>query len=123
METLRFRDQQPFATLYSPATIEKDISLELPLNTLRIHEISEGMTLVDVTKLSRGYQTVVPASIRKKFGLREGDRVVWSIIGDEVCIRMRKAGEDPLTNLIASLPTGDRANATEEIDEVVYEGE
>jgi len=41
-----------------------------------------GMIMVDTTRISKGFQTVVPASVRKRFGLNPGDEVIWSIIGD-----------------------------------------
>lgn len=73
------------------------------------------------TKVSKGFQTVLPASVRKKFGVGPGDEVVWTIIGDEVFVRIRRrGGEDPLSKLIGDLPTKKKADATQEIDAVVY---
>ncbi len=77
--------------------------------------------MVATTRVSKGFQTVVPASLRKRFGVGPGDEVVWTILGDEVYIRVRKAsGEDPLKALIGALPTEREADATAELDEVVH---
>lgn len=76
------------------------------------------------TKVSKGFQTVLPASVREKFGVGPGDEVVWTIIGDEVFVRIRRRkGEDPLSKLIGALPTKKKADATQEIDAVAYGGE
>lgn len=73
------------------------------------------------TKLSSGFQTVLPAEIREKFGVGPGDEVVWTMIGDEIFVRVRKrGGEDPLSKLIGAFPTKTKVDATAEIDAVVY---
>lgn len=73
------------------------------------------------TKVSSGFQTVLPAEIREKFNVGPGDEVVWTVIGDEIFVRVRKkGGEDPLSKLIGAFPTKTKADATAEIDEVVY---
>ena len=73
------------------------------------------------TKLSSGFQTVLPAEIRERFGVGPGDEVVWTMIGDEICVRVRKrGGEDPLSKLIGAFPTKTKVDATAEIDAVVY---
>ncbi len=73
------------------------------------------------TKLSSGFQTVLPAEIRERFGVGPGDKVVWTMIGDEIFVRVRKrGGEDPLSKLIGAFPTKTKVDATAEIDAVVY---
>jgi len=73
------------------------------------------------TKVSSGFQTVLPAEIREKFGVGPGDEVVWTVIGNEIFVRVRKkGGEDPLSKIIGAFPTKTRADATAEIDEVIY---
>ena len=73
------------------------------------------------TKVSKGFQTVLPAEIRKKFNIGPGDEVVWTVLGDEILVRVRKrGGEDPLSKLIGAVSTRKKTNATEEIDAVVY---
>ena len=73
------------------------------------------------TKLSSGFQTVLPAEIRERFGVGPGDEVVWTMIGDEIFVRVRKrGGEDPLSKLIGAFPTKTKVDATAEIDAVVY---
>lgn len=80
--------------------------------------------MVVETKISKGYQTVMPAQIRKKFDIEPGDVVVWSVVGDEVYIRIRRStGEDPLKQFIGNLLTKEETDATKEIDDLVYRGE
>ncbi len=73
------------------------------------------------TKVSSGFQTVLPAEIRKKFNVGPGDEVVWTVVGDEIFVRVRKkGGEDPLSKLIGAFQTKTKVDATAEIDTVVY---
>jgi len=76
---------------------------------------------IKTTKVSGGFQTVLPAEIRKKFGVGPGDEVIWTMIEDEIFVRIRKKGRiDPLVKLIGAFPTTKKADATMEIDAVVY---
>lgn len=80
-----------------------------------------GMVVKIETKVSSGFQTVLPAEIRKKFNVGPGDEVVWTVVGDEIFVRVRKkGGEDPLSKLIGAFQTKTKADATAEIDTVVY---
>ncbi|MHA1745164.1 MAG: AbrB/MazE/SpoVT family DNA-binding domain-containing protein [Promethearchaeota archaeon] len=72
------------------------------------------------TKISKGYQTVVPAVIRTKFKCEPGDEVIWSIIGDDVFIRLKKRTKiDPIKELIGQFSTEKSDDATKAIDEIV----
>lgn len=42
------------------------------------------------TKISNGFQTVVPSEIRKKFDINPGDQLEWVLTDDEVTLRFRK---------------------------------
>jgi AbrB family looped-hinge helix DNA binding protein len=42
------------------------------------------------TKISNGFQTVVPSEIRKKFDINPGDYLEWVLTDDEVILRFRK---------------------------------
>jgi len=76
---------------------------------------------IKTTKVSSGFQTVLPAEIREKFDVGPGDEVVWTMIEDEIFVRIRKKGRmDPLARLIGAFPTTKKADATMEIDAVVY---
>lgn len=73
------------------------------------------------TKVSSGFQTVLPAEIREKFDVGPGDEVVWTVVGNEIFVRVRKkGGKDPLSKLIGAFPTKTKVDATAEIDAVVY---
>ncbi len=40
-----------------------------------------------IARVSRRYQIVIPKEIRKALGIKEGDRVLFEIEGDEIRIR------------------------------------
>jgi len=40
-----------------------------------------------IARVSKRYQVVIPREIRKVLGIKEGDRVVFEIDGDEIRIR------------------------------------
>ena len=42
------------------------------------------------TKISKGFQTVVPKKIRAKLGLKPGDSLIWEARDDDVIIKPRK---------------------------------
>ena len=42
------------------------------------------------TKISKGYQVVVPKKIRDKLGLKPGDSLVWEEMGDVVVVKPKK---------------------------------
>lgn len=42
------------------------------------------------TKISKGFQTVVPSDVRKKFGINPGDIAEWQITEEGVNISFRK---------------------------------
>ena len=42
------------------------------------------------TKVSKGYQVVVPASIRRKHGIEPGDELIWEEEGREIRVVPRK---------------------------------
>jgi AbrB family looped-hinge helix DNA binding protein len=42
------------------------------------------------TKISKGFQTVVPKEIRAKLGLKPGDSLIWEAEDDAALIKPRK---------------------------------
>jgi AbrB family looped-hinge helix DNA binding protein len=48
------------------------------------------MTMTYKTKISKGFQTVVPSEIRKKFNIGPGDQLEWILSNDEVKLKFRK---------------------------------
>ncbi len=44
-------------------------------------------------------QVTIPKEIREKFGLKEGERVVFEIRGGEIVMRPEKSGEDYVEEL------------------------
>jgi len=42
------------------------------------------------TKISKGYQVVVPSIIRNKFRIKEGDSLVWEILDNKIIVKPKK---------------------------------
>ncbi len=61
------------------------------------------------TKISKGYQVVVPAEVREKFGLEPGDSLLWEKKNNKVMIKPKKRTK--LEDIIGIISVG--ANAVE----------
>ena len=42
------------------------------------------------TKVSKGYQTVVPSDLRQAYGIEPGDRLIWEQERGEIRVRVKK---------------------------------
>jgi len=72
------------------------------------------------TKISKGFQTVLPAEVRNKLGGEPGDEILWSIVGNEVFIHVkRKTKDDPLKALIGAFSTESEDDSTKNMDNLV----
>lgn len=69
-------------------------------------------------KLSKGLQITIPAEIREKYGLKEGDELVIVDLETEMIIRPAKKEAD-LTELIGKFETEEFFDAVKEHDIVV----
>jgi Regulators of stationary/sporulation gene expression len=69
---------------------------------------------VAVVRVTRNYQITIPAEVRRRLGIKAGDRVVVEVEGDKIVIR--KAGGD-----LPRIRLGLRLTP-EEIDRLVEEG-
>lgn len=50
----------------------------------------EMIIMICETKISRGFQTVVPSEIRKKMGIGPTDIVKWKLNNDKITVEFRK---------------------------------
>jgi bifunctional DNA-binding transcriptional regulator/antitoxin component of YhaV-PrlF toxin-antitoxin module len=74
------------------------------------------------TKISKGYQTVFPSEIRRKIGGEPGDEIIWSVIGDDVYLHVKKHGnEDPIKALIGAFETTTEDDSTRDLDHAINE--
>ena len=74
------------------------------------------------TKISKGFQTVVPSAIRNKLGCEPGDEVLWTVVGDEVFIHVkRKTKIDPILELGGQFQTPEIDNSTANLDDILSE--
>jgi AbrB family looped-hinge helix DNA binding protein len=69
---------------------------------------------VAVVKVTRNYKVTIPAEVRRRLGIKAGDRVVVEVEGDRIVIR-KAAGDLPRIRLGLRL-------TPEEIDRLVEEG-
>lgn len=60
--------------------------------------------MVSATKVSKGYQTVVPAELREAYGISPGDRLVWMEEKGEIKIRVRK--KKTLKDIVGMISVG-----------------
>lgn len=62
------------------------------------------------TKISKGYQTVVPKVVRGKFGIEPGDSLLWEERGNEVVVRPKK--KTTIEDIIGIISVGGDAVAS-----------
>ena len=46
--------------------------------------------MLSKTKISKGYQTVIPSAVREAFDIEPGDYVEWTERGEGLVVRFRK---------------------------------
>jgi bifunctional DNA-binding transcriptional regulator/antitoxin component of YhaV-PrlF toxin-antitoxin module len=63
------------------------------------------------TKISRGYQVVVPSELRKRYNVGVGDEVLWEISKQGVSVRLHK--KPNLADIIALGRSGRRSSSVE----------
>lgn len=63
------------------------------------------------TKISKGYQVVVPSELRKRFEVTVGDEVLWEISNKGVSIQLQK--KPSLENIVALGRSGKRSSSVE----------
>jgi len=63
------------------------------------------------TKISNGFQTVVPSELRKKFQVGPGDIVEWISTDDGVEVRFRK--KMSLNDIAGIVESGEKTDAVE----------
>jgi AbrB family looped-hinge helix DNA binding protein len=56
------------------------------------------------TKVYEGYQTVIPAEIRKKFNIKKSDILNWRISDDEIIVKVKK--KEDINSIIGIISDG-----------------
>lgn len=80
------------------------------------------MTKLIISNIIDGYQTDIPKEIIERFHIKPGDEIIWSIIGDQINIRIKSNPErDPMLDLLGKFTTKKPENATELIDNIFYD--
>lgn len=80
------------------------------VNTLKTN-ISNGEFMTSTTKISKGFQTVVPSEIRKKFGVDPGDILEWTPTEDGAEVKFRK--KLSLKDIAGIVKSGEKTDAVE----------
>jgi AbrB family looped-hinge helix DNA binding protein len=62
------------------------------------------------TKISKGFQTVVPKEIREKLGLKPGDSLLWEVKDDVVVVKPGK--KKTLEDITGAISVGGDAVAS-----------
>lgn len=75
---------------------------------------NQRYVVVAVVRVTRNYQITIPADVRRRLGIKVGDRVVVEVEGDRIVIR-KAAGSLPRIRLGLRLTPG-------EMDKLVEEG-
>ena len=63
------------------------------------------------TRISKGYQVVVPSEVRRQYKLGVGDEVVWGVGDEGVTTEFRK--KPSLYNIVSLGKSGVRGNSVE----------
>ena len=72
------------------------------------------------TRISKGYQVVVPSQLRRIFNVKIGDEVVWIVGKDEVKAQFRKK---PSLENIVSLGNSGMKRSSVELKKQIQRGE
>ncbi len=81
--------------------------------TLMIDDIGKCMR-TQVSKLTKKYQTTIPAAVRKVLHLEAGDAVVFDINGDDVSLRKARHVDHAFTQALEETLTEWATDADEE---------
>ena len=72
------------------------------------------------TRISKGYQVVVPSQLRKRYEVSVGDEVLWEISNGEVSVQLQKK---PSLNGIVALGRGGKKSSSVELKRRIQKGE
>jgi bifunctional DNA-binding transcriptional regulator/antitoxin component of YhaV-PrlF toxin-antitoxin module len=72
------------------------------------------------TKISKGFQVVVPSKLRKRYSISVGDVVLWKISNSGVSVQLQK--KPSLTDILALGHSGKRSS-TVELKKRIQKGE
>ncbi|MBO8180206.1 MAG: AbrB/MazE/SpoVT family DNA-binding domain-containing protein [Archaeoglobus sp.] len=65
-------------------------------------------------------QVTIPKEIREKFGLKEGEKVVFEVRGDEIIIRPDKSGSDYVEEFVSIVKKKLKAPEPAELKRLYY---
>jgi bifunctional DNA-binding transcriptional regulator/antitoxin component of YhaV-PrlF toxin-antitoxin module len=72
------------------------------------------------TKISKGYQVVVPSELRKRYDISIGDEVLWEISNNGVSVQLHKK---PSLSNIVGLGHSHRRSSSVELKKKIQKGE
>lgn len=80
------------------------------------------MLIIEKSKISKRFQVVVPAKIRKALNLKVGDVLIWTFVDGKLMIDAIHDNAKDILKLLGKVDMGP-ANAAEDIDTIVNEPE
>lgn len=77
--------------------------------------------MVRIRTVGKKGQITIPKDIRDKFGLKEGERVIFDVRGDEIVIKPEKSGKEFLDKLVSIVKNKREAPKPDELKRLYYE--
>ncbi len=77
--------------------------------------------MVRIRVVGKKGQVTIPKEIREKFGLKEGERVSFEVIGDEIIMKPEKSGREIVEEFASIVKNKLSAPKPEELKRVYYE--
>lgn len=78
--------------------------------------------IIEKSKISKGYQVIVPSKIRKLLKLKPGDILIWTVIDEKIVVDVIRDNAEEILKILGKVDMGS-TNAAEDIDIVVNESE
>ena len=73
------------------------------------------------TRISKGYQVVVPSELRKRYEVSVGDEVLWEISNKGVSVQLQK--KPSLSGIVALGRSGSKSSSSVKLKKRIQKGE
>jgi len=77
--------------------------------------------MVRIRTIGKKGQITIPKDIREKFGLKEGERVIFEVRGDEIVMKPEKSGKEFVDELVSIVKNKCGAPKPDELKRLYYE--
>lgn len=76
--------------------------------------------MVRIRTVGKKGQVTIPKEIRERFGLKEGEKVIFEVRGDEIVMRPKRSGEDYVEELVSVIREKHEAPEPAELKRLYY---